>query len=291
LGQTATIDVGECFGGKTFEVSHTGMLYKGRLTVLEIFQDVTDRKQAEKTLRMVNEELRRLAQLKSDFVSHVSHELRTPLTAIKEGIGIVLDGTAGQTNPDQKELLEISKHNVDRLHRLINNVLDFSRIESGKMVLKIETHDIFEAIEHGVKTEKSVAESKGLFLKYNFAEGIPQIQFDHDRIEQVIINLLDNAIKFTQKGGITIAVYKDDNQKSVIVCVEDTGIGIRAEDQSKLFKSFSQLDGGADRKTGGSGLGLVISKDIIEQHRGRIWVESEIGKGLQGSRFCFSLPI
>jgi len=250
-------------------------------TIIEIFRDISERKRAE-------EKLTKAMEVKSNFTSMVSHELRTPLTAVKEGISIVLDGTSGSINEDQKSFLGLAKRNVDRLHRLINDVLDFSKLEADKIKFEMQLGDITKTITEAVNMEKSAFDKKGLFLKVESVLDVPKIKFDSDRITQVFSNLLSNALKFTPKGGVTVSVDKNDQEKYVSICVADTGPGMAKEDIPRLFQKFEQLGGVSDRKAGGTGLGLAICKQIVEQHRGKIWVDSEVGKG---SRFCFTLPI
>lgn len=278
-GETKTIEVNGAFGGKTFLVTHTGMIYNGKKSVMEVFIDITGRKKAEQVIQQA-------LKAKSDFTSMVSHELRTPLTAIKEGISIVLDGEAGAINKEQKTFLDIAKRNVDRLNRLINEVLDFQKLEAGKMALKMEENDINQVVKEVYDTMFSLAQGKGLGFVINTAEHLPKVKFDRDKIIQVLNNLVTNAIKFTEKGSINIATTGGDN--FIRVSVQDTGPGIKAEDIPRLFHEFEQLEGEVDRKTGGTGLGLIISKEIIESHGGKIWVESKME---QGSTFHFILPI
>ncbi len=248
---------------------------------IELYVDITERKKVE-------EELREAMSIKSQFTSMVSHELRTPLTAIKEGIAIVLDGSAGKINEDQKDFLSTAKRNVDRLHRLINDVLDFTKLESGKAEFRMEENDINEIIEEIVKTQKAVAGGSGLYLKTNLSPDIEKIRFDSDKIAQVLTNLINNAIKFTTRGGITVTSGIDVEGKAVRVQVEDTGTGIKKENLSRLFVEFQQVGSDKYRKPGGTGLGLAICRQIIEGHGGIIRAESEQGRG---SKFIFTLPI
>jgi signal transduction histidine kinase len=237
-------------------------------------------------LARANEELKKIDQMKSEFTSMVSHELRTPLAAIKEGIAIVLDGTAGNINEKQKEFLELGKRNVDRLSRLINNILDFQKLESAKVLLNIVDNDINEAVLEVEATMKPLAKEKELVLVSETEKGLPKIKFDRDKIIQVLTNLANNAIKFTQKGTITI---KTERAKEVVkISVIDTGSGIKEEDLSKLFQPFVQLEKGPDKTSGGTGLGLAICREIINRHKGKIWAESKPGKG---SVFVFVLPV
>ncbi|MFO8052564.1 MAG: ATP-binding protein [Candidatus Omnitrophota bacterium] len=232
------------------------------------------------------EKLETAIKIKSDFLSTVSHELRTPLAAIKEGINIVYDQSAGKINKEQKEFLDISKRNVDRLARLINDVLDIQKLESDKMEFDLKENDINSIIKEVFETMKPHVAKKQLQFKLNLDENIPKMKVDRDKLIQVITNLVSNAIKFTERGSVTINSLLEKNAAKV--WVEDTGPGIKKEDIAKLFKTFQQLQTGKGRKTGGTGLGLAICKDIINKHRGKIWVESELGKG---SKFIFLLPI
>lgn len=234
-------------------------------------------------------EIENLYKLKSEFTSIVSHELRTPLTAIKEGIDLVVDGSTGQISNDQREFLGIAKRNVDRLADLINNVLNFSKLASKKVELKMEKVNLNDLINSVVNTYKTEIERKGLSLVVRLepTQGLA-VRTDADSITRVLINLMSNAIKFTDSGSITLFSEKDDKSNVVKVCVEDTGIGIKPQDLAKLFQPFVQVGNIRTRKTGGTGLGLAICKEIIEQLGGRTWVDSEFEKG---SRFCFMIPI
>ncbi|MDP2913307.1 MAG: ATP-binding protein [Candidatus Omnitrophota bacterium] len=231
-------------------------------------------------------ELEKAILIKSDFVSTASHELRTPLAAIREGLALVLDQKAGVINEHQRDFLDMAKKNVDRLGRIINDILDFQKLEYGKQSLKMELNDINEVVKDVKNTMASVAEAKGLTIMASLDETLPNIKFDRDKIIQVITNLVNNAIKFTEKGNIDITTGRGDNV--VGVAVSDSGIGIKKEDISKLFQKFVQIDTGLERKPGGTGLGLAISHSIIQMHKGKIWAESKYG---HGAVFRFILPI
>jgi signal transduction histidine kinase len=261
----------------------TEELSRSQEASLNMLEDLTE---AKEKLNKYTQELEEALRVKSDFTSMVSHELRTPLTAIKEGISIVLDGSAGAINAEQKEFLEIAKNNVDRLARLINEVLDFQKLESGRMVFNMQEHDINEIARGVRKSMLALAEGKGLDFILKLDETSPRIKFDQDKIIQVLINLVNNAIKFTDKGSVTIATSRSNNV--ILVSVGDTGAGIKSEDIPRLFQKFEQLGRDNERKTGGTGLGLAISKEIIEGHRGKIWAESKLG---EGTVFHFVLPI
>lgn len=246
---------------------------------IEVSEDITKQKEAEKKIKEAIE-------AKANFTSMVSHELRTPLTTIEESIAVILDGLTGVINDEQKEYLTIAKRNVDRLARLINNVLDFEKLGSGRIEFNMQENDISEVVKEAQETMSHLISEKGLNLIVKTDEKLPRLRFDRDSIIQVVENIINNAIKVTYKGSITIITDKDDD--TIHVSVQDTGIGIRKEDMGKLFHEFEQLGRGKDRKTGGTGLGLAISKKIIEKHNGKIWAESEPGKG---SIFHFTLPM
>lgn len=267
-GETASVEATGCLEGRSYQIIHTGMRYEGRPAILEIFSDITERRQA--------------MQQKEDFMNMVSHELRTPLAAIKESISLVSESRLGPLGEKQKEMIDIAKRNVDRLARLINEVLELQKIDAGSMVLKMEANDINGAIGEVYKTMAPVAEKKALKLTLKLDDSLPLVRFDRDKIIQVLTNLVNNAIKFTEKGTITITSGRGDN--FIRVSVKDTGPGIRSEDMSKLFRRFSQLK----RSSGGTGLGLAICKEIIDLHRGKMGAESEFGKG---TTFHFILPL
>lgn len=240
----------------------------GRYQLLLIIRDITERKQ--------------LLEEKDGFVNMVSHELRTPLGAIKESVALVAEGKVGPIGEKQKEVIDVAKRNVDRLARLIDQVLDLQKIDAGIMELRSEENDLNEMIKEVHRTMISLAAKKGLAFTVKLDEKIPPVKCDRDKITEVLINLVNNAVKFTEKGSVVIS--SGMGQNFIQVSVADTGPGIKADDISKLFQRFAQLI----RSPGGTGLGLAISKEIIEAHKGKIGVESEFGKG---STFRFILPI
>jgi len=232
--------------------------------------------------------LKELDRLKTEFVNTVNHELRTPLTSIKEGINLVLDGSSGPVTSEQIRFLQIAKNNIDRLHRMINNLLDISKIEAGKMELHRNRFELPLLLEEAVATHRLEAKEKGVQLSFETVPDVLPVEVDHDRFLQVLGNLVNNAIKFTPQGGKIRVAAQAQDEHFVCIVVEDNGFGIKKEDQNKLFGKFQQIIDGNGRKTGGTGLGLAICKAIVEAHGGKIWVESEYGKG---SRFYFTLPI
>jgi signal transduction histidine kinase len=229
--------------------------------------------------------LKEALSARAELVNMVSHDLRIPLTAIKEGIDIVLVGDAGAVNNEQKDFLCLAKRNVERLSRMITDFLDYQKIEADKQKFKIKQNDLNELIKDVHKTMEPVATQKGLEFRVELEEGLPPIEFDYDGITRVVTNLVSNSLRFTSKGCIVIRTKKDDN--TIVVAVSDTGCGIKAEDMKLLFKKYGQVRSSAVKDEESTGLGLVISKQIVEYHRGKIWVESQPGKG---STFSFYLP-
>lgn len=232
------------------------------------------------------EDLKKALKIKSEFTSTVSHELKTPLAAIREGVQLVVDGSLGPVNAEQKDCLQIVKGNIERLVRLINDILDFQRLESGRMAFDIKPNDLNALIREVVQTMAFSAQKKGLNLLMRLEGGAPMCLFDRDKIAQVLSNILSNAIKFTEKGSITVSA--SSRGPHVLVSVEDTGVGIKREDIPRLFQRFAQIQDKGYRKTGGTGLGLVISREIVKHHQGDIWIEP--GKH-QGTIVCFTLPV
>lgn len=235
-----------------------------------------------------NKVLEQMVDKQKEFTSTVSHELRTPLASIKMALDIVISGTPGPLTPDQLNFMNRAKTNVDRLNRLINDILDLSKMEAGKLQMKIVPGDLNALVAEIAAVQNTVAQSKGLTVQFLPDTALPQVPFDSDRITQVLTNLLNNAIKFTGKGGVTVRTSRDSERNIVRVEVEDTGEGIKPEDIARLFEKFQQLEGQFNKKTEGTGLGLAICKTIIDRHGGKIWVESELGKG---SKFIFILPM
>lgn len=251
-----------------------------------VMQDVTERKRILEELKQKNIELEKLDQLKSDFVSIVSHELRTPLSITKEGISLVLDGVTGSINSKQSKILTTSKNNIDRLARIINSLLDVSKIESGKVELRKKIVDLGVLIKNVISSFENAAKAKGLELRANLPKGQSfNLYVDEDRMMQVFTNLIGNSLKFTEKGHIDISLKQGEYETEFMV--SDTGIGIAAEDLPKVFTKFLQFGRTPGAGEKGTGLGLSIAKGLVELHRGKIWVESEPGKG---TRFIFTLP-
>ncbi len=252
---------------------------------------IADLTQKSVDLEKGNEELKRLDQLKSTFISSVSHELRTPLTVIKEFISLMLEGHVGALSEDQKEYLGIAQRNIIRLTNLIETLLDFSRIESGKgLKLKFEPARLMEVVEDAVMTLSQQLEEKRITIENRLDPDIPVVLIDRNRLAEVFINLIGNGIKFTPPGGkITIDSRGLSEKRDFLkIVVTDTGVGISSEDLPKVFDRFYQ---GRRTQSGlitGTGLGLAIAKEIIEAHQGHIHAES---KPESGASFVLTLPV
>ncbi len=241
-----------------------------------------------KQLEINNQRLKQLDSAKSEFLSIASHQLRTPLTGIKGYLSMILEGDYGAITPKVKPIIEEVFQNTDRLTRLVNIFLNVSRIESGRFEIDRKDVDFVELTEEVVRTLKLVAEQKKLELIFHHPDKLlPMLKLDKDKIKDVLLNLVDNAIKYTSKGKIEIFLEKFGEALKVIV--KDTGIGIPKGEVRELFKKFVRGSGIAQINTGGSGLGLFIVKKIIEAHNGKVWAESA-GKDM-GSSFIFTLPM
>lgn len=242
-------------------------------------------KEAEEVLRERNEMLQNLNQMKSDFVSLVSHELRSPLTIIKGRASLVMDGDQGEANEKQKKSLEVIMQNTDRLTRMITDLLDISKIEAGKIDLKKGPIDIRKFGMHMETSFSLQAKEKGLELKIDMPEKEMIADVDEDRIIQVFTNLVSNAMKFTETGAVTVSATEKEDEFEC--SVSDTGPGLSEDDLPKVFEKFKQFSQSKENRKKGTGLGLSIAKGIVEIHGGRIWIESELGKG---TKFIFTLP-
>ncbi|MDZ4064600.1 MAG: ATP-binding protein, partial [Coriobacteriia bacterium] len=214
---------------------------------------------------------REIAIMKNEFVSMVSHELRTPLTSIKGYVDLIVDGEAGEINDIQREFLQIVQENSDRLVELINDLLDISRMESGRVHLKPEPLELPEIVQGVLDTFRTYANQSDVALSAEVADDLPRVAGDRDRVGQVMMNLVSNAIKYSPGGGAaTIGVRREGDL--VVVSISDSGIGISEEDQAKLFTKFFRVDSTLTREIGGTGLGLSICKTVVELMGGTIWV-------------------
>jgi signal transduction histidine kinase len=228
--------------------------------------------------------------MKDCFLSHVSHELRSPLTAIYQFVTIMLDGLAGELTPDEREYLEITLRNVVQLRDMIEDLLQVTRAREGRIVIQQRCAFLAGVAADTVDTLKAAAGAKGIELSDDVPADLSPVYIDIDRVREVLINLVDNAIKFTpEQGKITIRAWESKEDHGFIcVAVSDTGCGIRPEDKERLFNYLYQGQSGKETSRKGLGLGLYICRQLLSLHGGRIWVESEPGKG---STFYFTLPV
>ena len=244
--------------------------------------------QRAEALEEANVRLRELDRLKSEFLANMSHELRTPLNSVIGFSEVLIDGLVGEVSSEQKECLGNIRSSGKDLLALINDILDLSKIEAGRVELKMATFDVAGLLAEVEVTIRPLVEKKSQVLKIEQAGGLPPLTADRFRVKQVLLNLLSNAHKFTLvEGHITLCCRLVD-QATMLFSVTDTGIGIKPEDQRIIFEEFRQADGSAAREITGTGLGLAISKRLVEMHGGRIWVESEYG---HGATFSLLLPL
>jgi signal transduction histidine kinase len=238
-------------------------------------------------LQSAMEQLAQVNQLKANIVANISHELRTPLTHLKGYLELLLAGDMGPLTEQQQATLAIMERSSERLGRLIEDLIMFSLSEREKLTLRIAPFSIHHLCTSAIHKSLQKAKERHLHLELECDENTPRVDGDADKITWVILQFLDNAIKFTQPGGsIGLSVKSDDQM--VYISVEDTGIGIPENQKDEIFDSFHQLDGSTTRRAGGTGLGLALAKKIIEEHGSIIQVTSEVGRG---TRFTFSLKV
>jgi|GEM_PF-1278322 len=269
---------------KTFEVS-AFQIKPGQFAT--IFSDITEAKKSREKIKIQNKKLQELNTVKNAFLNITSHELRTPMTAISGHVEMILKGMLGDISEEQENSLKIILRNTKRLNHLVQDVLDFSRLESGTMKFVVEDVDMGELINQIAETMQSAADVKKITIDVITDHSLPHLCVDKERISQVMINLLNNAIKYSPEEGI-ISLSAFEKNDVVTFEIHDQGRGIPANQIDKIFEPFHQVNYGADKEFKGAGIGLTISKGIVEAHGGKIWVESVEGKG---STFQFYLPL
>lgn len=249
--------------------------------VMSAIRDTTDRKQIEHALAVKNAELQNAAEAKNRFLANMSHELRTPLNAIIGFTGTLLMKLPGPLNAPQEKQLTTVQASARHLLSLINDILDLAKVESGKVALVLESLSCAAVIEEVATTLRPLAEKKGLRLRIILPESEIFIPTDRRTLSQIVINLTNNAIKFTEEGEVTIALTQcqQDSKTVTAIRIADTGCGIKQEDQAKLFQAFSQIDSSTTRRFEGTGLGLHLSQKLAELLGGHISFKSKFGKG------------
>ncbi|MGA1863616.1 MAG: sensor histidine kinase [bacterium] len=303
---TMAKEIGEGQWGKIIDISSQDEIGQLAGTFNQMSRSILDReKQIEKAqeelkkrdeiLVKTNSELERLNELKSDFLSTVSHELKTPLTAIKGYVSLIKNSKIGPINQQQYKCLVIADERVDHLNNLISDLLDLSKIEANRYEIKSKKDDLARLIRNTVSSLSPIFKNKKLNLEVRIPQGLSPVHMDAPKINQVLTNLLGNAVKFTPSGGdIKVSVTQDVSQNGgsgsgfVQVDISDTGIGLAPDQREKIFEKFYQVDHSPTREYDGTGLGLPIAKEIVELHGGMIWVKKMKGKG---STFSFTIPM
>ena len=284
-----------------YEVKLQNKLKREIDTELRVVPIERDRKKALLCFFRDITQLKELERMKTDFIAMVSHELRTPLTAIKEAISLLSTAAASKAPDLPIRFISIAKEEIGRLNRMIDNLVEVSRIESGKVKMKLEPNKIGLLIDTAVESLEVLSEKKKIKVTKNLAKNLPTIMGDSDRVFHLISNILDNAIKFTPRGGfVTIAAEKilgnspiikarrlSSSEDYIMVSVADTGPGIAPQNLDRIFEKFERIEPPASTGEIGIGLGLTIARNTVELHRGKTWVASDVGKG---STFYFVLP-
>lgn len=262
---------------------------QGRFGTTVDVEAPSDLRELVDTVNWMGKKLQELDDMKAEFLAHISHELRTPLASIREGTHLLLDEVPGPLNHPQREALQIMKDSSDRLIHLISTLLDLSKMEAGLMEYRIVSTDLARVVDSSLNKVRLLAEGKHVQLVTEPMPGRLLVPMDGARIEQVLDNLLSNALKFSRTGTtVTLHVAPDPKQETVQVSVSDAGPGITPEDLPHIFERFYQGRSQARTAVAGSGLGLALAKKVVEAHGGRIWVESEVGKG---TIVRFTLPL
>jgi len=263
------------------------VIINGKDYFVECFIDLSERKRTEETLLLAKQEAEAASRTKSEFLTNMSHELRTPLNSIIGFSDILLDKVFGDLNGKQLKYINNISVSGKHLLELINDILDLSKVEAGKMELHYSEFSINQVFDEVKSTIVPLAQVKNLEMEFKIDPDCGDLQADRNRLIQILCNLVSNAVKFTPAGG-KVSVYCKKSENRAVFSVTDTGIGISPEDQKYLFEPFKQIDSGTNRQYEGTGLGLSLVKQFVEMHKGRVWFTSVQGKG---SSFIFELPV
>jgi signal transduction histidine kinase len=254
----------------------------------EELEEVNQRlKENNQELNEANAKLRELAEMKEEFLALTTHDLRSPLTVISGVINFFTSGRLGELSPEQKNMVAMMERNTQSLIELVNDLLDASKLESGTMRLDVAAIDLRGVVNELRENMEPLAREKGLTLEDKLPEDLPPVEADRAKLRRILINLLSNAVKFTNRGG-RVAVGAEQLDGRVLITVSDTGVGIAQEDVDRLFDKYEQARSRATRGEKGTGLGLYITRQLVELHGSKIEVKSEIGRG---STFTFTLPV
>jgi signal transduction histidine kinase len=274
------------YGTTYVATSIAGELRKRQRQVVGLRERLLEEKTGE--LKRASVSIAKLEEEKSRFLRFIgvaAHDLKAPLTAIQGFLWVILGGFAGEISEKQKNMLERSSHRITELMTLISDLLDIPRIETGQIVQEMREVSLRQIIRSSIEGQRNLAKEKGIKLKVEISEELPRIRGSDSRLQQVITNLVNNAINYTKEGTVTVRVQ--EQEKDLLVEVIDTGIGIPAADLPRLFEDFFRA---SNVETKGTGLGLSISRRIVEAHGGRIWVDSPCPETKTGSKFSFTLP-
>jgi signal transduction histidine kinase len=274
------------YGTTYVSTAVAGELRKRQRQIVALRERLLKEKTGE--LERASDEIAKLEEERSRFLRFIgiaAHDLKAPLTAIQGFLWVMLGGFAGEISDKQKNMLERSTRRITELLTLISDLLDIPRIETGQVVQEMKQFSLRQAIKNSLESQRSLAQEKGVKLKVEIPEGLPKIKGSASRLQQVITNLVNNAINYTPEGTITIRVQ--ERAKDLLVEVTDTGIGIPSDDMPRLFEDFFRA---SNVEAKGTGLGLSITKRIVEAHGGKIWVESPCSESNTGSKFSFTLP-
>jgi signal transduction histidine kinase len=254
-----------------------------------LIKSVKNEIKAKENLQIANNRLKELDKQKTEFISFASHQLRSPLTAIRGNASLILEGDLGPISEKIKEVVQIIAASIKTQISIVEDYLNVSRIELGTMKYNFVEEDFKDVVKEAIEELKTNIEAKGLMYSFNCDESKNyEIFADPDKFKQVVMNVIDNSIKYTKEGKIDVSLYKNPERKSIIMKIADTGVGIRQDVMPKLFQKFSRAPQASEANIHGTGLGLFIAKEIMNAHKGRIWAESE-GEG-KGSQFYIEIP-